>query len=82
MYWDKNNFYEWTISQKLPLNGFEWRKDTFKFDEGFIKNCDEDSDTCYTLEPDVKFPKQLHKLHSDILFLQKKGKLVMNWNMD
>ena len=25
------------MSQKLPINGFEWVEDTSEFDEGFIK---------------------------------------------
>ena len=27
--------------QKLPVNNFEWMKDTFQFDEDFIKNYNE-----------------------------------------
>ena len=34
-YWDVNNFYGWAISQKLPVNNFEWIKDTFQFNEDF-----------------------------------------------
>ena len=30
MYLDANNFYEWAMSQKLPVNGFKWVK---KFNE-------------------------------------------------
>ena len=26
------------MSQKLPINGFEWVEDTSEFDEGFIKS--------------------------------------------
>ena len=29
------------MSQKLPVNNFEWMKDTFQFDEDFIKNYNE-----------------------------------------
>ena len=29
--------------QKLPVNNFEWMKDTFQFDEDFIKNYNEGS---------------------------------------
>ena len=31
------------MSQKLPVNGFKWKKNVAKFDENFIKNYDEDS---------------------------------------
>ena len=49
-YWDVNNLYDWTMSQKLPVNEFEWIKDTSKFNEDFIKNCNEESDEGYFLK--------------------------------
>ena len=36
-YWDVNNLYGWTMSQKLPVNNFQWIKDTSQFKEHFIK---------------------------------------------
>ena len=35
-YWDVNNLYGWAMSQKLPVNNFEWIEDTFQFNEDFI----------------------------------------------
>ena len=32
------------MSQKLPVNNFDWIKDTFQFNEDFIKKCNEESD--------------------------------------
>ena len=55
------------MSQKLPVNGFKWVKDTSKIDKEFIKNYDEDNDKGYILEVDVKYPRKLHDLHSDLL---------------
>ena len=34
-YWDVNNLYGWAVSQKLPVNNFEWIKDTSEFNEDF-----------------------------------------------
>ena len=29
-YWDRNNLYCWEMSQKLPVNNFDWIKDLIK----------------------------------------------------
>ena len=63
------------MSQKLPVDGFKWVKDLSKFNESFIKNYDENSDKGYFLEVDVGYPKNLHKLHSDLPFLPKRMKI-------
>ena len=36
-YWDVNNLCGWTMSQKLPVDGFRWVEDLSEFDEGFMK---------------------------------------------
>ena len=37
-YLDANNLYRWTMSQKLPINGFMWHDDYLSdFIEEFIK---------------------------------------------
>ena len=83
-YLDPNNLYGWAMSQKLPVSGFKWKKNMSKFTEEFIKNYDEDSDKGYILEVDVKYPKKLHHLHSDLPFslerikIDKCKKLVCN----
>ena len=46
-YWDVNILYSWAISQKLPVNKFEWIRDTSQFNEVFIKNYNEKSDEGY-----------------------------------
>ena len=43
-YLDANILHGWAISQKLPVDGFKWKKDMLKFKEDFIKNYDEDID--------------------------------------
>ena len=37
-YWDVNNWFGWAMSQKLPVNNFEWIEETSQFYEDFIKN--------------------------------------------
>ena len=32
-----NNLYGWAVSQKFPLNNFEWIEDTSQFNEDFMK---------------------------------------------
>ena len=71
-YLDAKNLYGWVMSQKLPVNGFKWINDVTKIDEKFIQNYDEDSDKGYFLEVDVKYPKKLHDLHSDLPFLPER----------
>ena len=46
-----------------------------KLDEKFIKIYDENSDRGYILEVHVEYLKNLHKLHSDLLFLPKRMKI-------
>ena len=75
MYLDANNLYEWAMSQKLPVNGFKWKKNVSKFDEDFIKSYDEDSDKGYILEVDVEYQNKLLNLHSDLQFLAERMKI-------
>ena len=74
LYLDANNLYGWAMSQKLPVDNFKWieKDDLLKFDENFIKNYDENSDKGYILEVDIEYPKNLHKLHSDLPFLPER----------
>ena len=82
-YLDANNLYGWAVSKKLPVNGFKWldRSETSalarsnninEINEDFIKNYDENNDKDYILEVDVKYPKRLHELHSDLPFLSER----------
>ena len=74
-YLDANDLYGWAMSQKLPLNGFKWLKDTSGINEKFIKNYNGNNDKGYILEVEVKYPKKLHDLHSDLPFLPKRMKI-------
>ena len=75
LYLDAHNLYGWAMSQKLPVNNFKWVKDTSRINEEFIKNYNENSNKGYILEVDVKYPKKLHDLHSDLPFLPKRMKI-------
>ena len=74
-YLDTNNLYGWVMSQKLPVSGFQWKKNMSKFNEEFIENYDEDGNKGYILEVDVKYPKNLHGLHEDLPFLPERMKI-------
>ena len=74
-YLDASNLYGWAMSQKLPVDGFEWVEELSQFNEQFIKSYNENSDKGYFLEADVKYPKNLHELHSDLPFLPERKKI-------
>ena len=42
------------MSQPLPVNNFEWIKDTSQFNEDFIKTYNEESDKGYFIHVDVQ----------------------------
>ena len=70
-YWDVNNLYGWSMSQKLEVNHFEWIKGTSQFNEDFIKNCKEESDERYFLKVDAQYLEKLH----DLSFLLERIKI-------
>ena len=63
------------MSQKLPVNKFEWIEDTSQFNEDIIKHYNEKSDEGYFLEVDVQYPEKLHEPHNDLPFLLERMKL-------
>ena len=74
-YLEASNLYGWAMSKKLPVNGFKWIDNNetagLVINEDFIKNYDENNDKGYIFEVDVKYPKRLHDLHSDLPFLSE-----------
>ena len=68
------NLYGWAMSKKLPVNGFKWLDSNKinEINEDFIKNYDENNNKGYILELDVKYPKRLHELHSNLPFLSER----------
>ena len=79
-YLDANNLYGWAMSKKLPTKGFKWIDNNetagpsakHVINKDFIKNYNENNDKGYILEVDVKYPKRLHELHSDLPFLSER----------
>ena len=71
MYLDANNFYGWAMFQKLPVNGFKWKKMYLNLMMSSKKNYDEGSNKGYILEVDVEYTKDLDNLHSDLPFLSE-----------
>ena len=59
------------MSKKLPVNGFKWI-DNNEINEDFIKNYDENNDKGYIFEVEVKYPKKLHELHSNLPLLPER----------
>ena len=69
-----NDLYGWAMSQKFPVNKFEWIEQTSQFNEDFIKNHNEENDEGYFLEVDVQYLENLHELHHDLPFLPERKK--------
>ena len=75
-YLPAGNHYGWAMSKTLPVNGFKWIDNNERaglvINEDFIKNYNENNDKGYIFEVDVKYPKRLHELHSDLPFLPER----------
>ena len=72
---DVNDLYGWAVSQKLPVNNFQWIKDTSKLKVDFIRNYNKESDERYFLEVDVQYVEKLHEVHNDLPFLTERMKI-------
>ena len=44
---DVNNFHDWEMSKKFPVDNSEWIKDNSQFNEDLIKSYNEKSDEGY-----------------------------------
>ena len=73
-YYDANSLYGCAMTQKLPVDCFEWEKPS-KFTSDFIKNDDEKSSTGYVFDVDIDYPKNLHDVYSDLPFLPQRMKI-------
>ena len=72
------------MSQKLPVNNFEWIEEASQFNEDFIKNYNEESDEGHFLKVDVNYPQKGRRASQrHTIFIRKKEtekveKLVTN----
>ena len=79
-----NNLYGYVMSQKLPVNNFEWTSHISQFNECFIKTYKEESDKGYFIEVHIQYIDRLHEIHNHLPFLpgrmeiEKVQKLVAN----
>ena len=63
------------MSQKLPVNNFEWIKDTSQFNEDFTKSYDEESNEGHFLEVGGQYSEKLHEFHNDLPLLPERMKI-------
>ena len=63
------------MSQKLPVNSFEWIKDSSQFNEEFTKTYNQESDEGYFLKVEIQYMETLHELHSDLPLLPERMKI-------
>ena len=61
-YWYVNSLYGWAMSQKLPVNNFEWI------------NYNEESDKGYFIKADVQYIEKLHERYNYLPFLPERMK--------
>ena len=64
------------MSQKLPVNVFEWMKNLLEFNEDFIKEYGEKSNTGYVFEVDLEYPKTLFNFDKNLPFLSERKKIA------
>ena len=64
------------MSHKLLANNFEWIKDTYQFNEDFIKDYNEEGDEGFFLKVDVQYLQKLLDFHNDLPFSLERSRKV------
>ena len=64
VYLDANNLYGWAMSQKMPVDSFEWVPEDQLQNINIDKLLESDEEG-YILEVDLEYPQYLHDAHSD-----------------
>ena len=63
------------MSQKLPVNNFDWIKETSQFHEDFIKNYKEEITEEYFYEVDVHYLEKLYAFNNYLPVSPKRKKI-------
>ena len=70
-YLDANNLYGWAMSQPLPTGGFKW----VEVKPSEIRKLVKRRYKGYILEVDIRYPRELHDSHNDLLFMCERMKI-------
>lgn len=81
MYLDANNLYGWSMSQALPVGGFNWR-DPEKWNAKKIMKLTDDNKFGYVFVVDLDYPVELHDKHNDYPVAPEKLAVQSNWLSD
>jgi hypothetical protein len=66
---DANNLYGKGMSFKLPYRNFKWcSEEELEYLKNHLVEIPDDNDEGYSLECDIKYPKELHDKHNDFPF--------------
>ena len=71
---DLKILYGRAMCQNQHVDRFKWVKNVSIIDEKFRKDYSNDSDIAFILKVDIEYPKELHYLHSDLLFFRENKK--------
>ena len=81
-YWDVNNLYDWAMSQKLPVNNFEWIEETSQFNKDFIKKTGENVKLSYMDTDSFIFHVKTDDIYKDIAEDVEKRFDTSNYEID
>ena len=66
-YWHVNKLCWRAMSQKVPVNGFNWVENTSQFNEDFLKKSyNQECDERYFIDINVQNPAKLRYIHNDL----------------
>ena len=69
----QTTWYGWAMSQPLPTGEFKWVDIREDLKPKEVIDLMVRTDRDYLLEVDVKYPKELHDHHNDLLFMCEKN---------